>query len=207
VGTEHQRRSPASLGAIVEDVRRRWLAHRGEGSWSILGVSMGGMAAMAWCERWPNELARVVLVNTSAANLGRPFERFSFAALPRVARALASSDAEVRERVVLELCSRVPHLREQHLARFLEPARRMPVRRHTFVAQLVAAARYRAPRSLAVPALILASTRDELVSVECSRRLAARLGAGCLEHPWAGHDLLLDDPAWALARIEEWVRG
>ncbi|MGZ5183361.1 MAG: alpha/beta fold hydrolase, partial [Ramlibacter sp.] len=71
--------------------------------------------------------------------------------------------------------------------------------------QLWAAARYRAPdRPPAVPLLLLASAGDRLVHPSCSARLADRWEVPLRLHPWAGHDLPLDDPAWVLDHVLSW---
>lgn len=207
VGTERTRRAPWHLGRTVDDLRARWLALAPGGTWRVLGVSMGGMAALSWCASHPADFAAAVVVNTSARDLGLPWERFAFAGLPRVASALASTDPAHRERTVLALTVNDAARREAALTSFAEHARRAPVARRTFLAQMVAAGRFRAPARVEVPVLVLASTHDRLVSVSCSRRLAARLGAPLHEHPTAGHDLAFDDPAWLVARVAEWARG
>jgi pimeloyl-ACP methyl ester carboxylesterase len=85
----------------------------------------------------------------------------------------------------------------------LAAVRPLPAR--TFFAQMAAAARWRVPARCGVPLLVLASQQDELTSVECSRALAAHLGAALRIHPSAGHDLPTDDPVWAAARVREWL--
>lgn len=205
VGSELARPAPWQLGRTVDDLRARWLTQsRGDGPWRVLGVSMGGMAALAWCAAHPGDFTGAVVVNTSARNLGRPWERFSFAVLHEVARALASSDPLTRERAILDLTVNDAARRGAALASFAEHARRSPVARRTFLAQMIAAGSFAAPRRLTVPVLVLASTNDRLVSVNCSRRLAARLGSPLHEHPWAGHDLAFDDPSWLVERVAGW---
>ncbi len=51
--------------------------------------------------------------------------------------------------------------------------------------------------------LILGSKEDQLVSVQCSAALAHAYKWPIETHSWAGHDLVLDDPEWALERIKK----
>ena len=75
-------------------------------------------------------------------------------------------------------------------------------------AQLVAAARFHAlPAPPAAPTLILASRKDRLVSVECSKSLAGQWQCPLRLHASAGHDLPLDDGPWVATQVRDWMRG
>ena len=76
-----------------------------------------------------------------------------------------------------------------------------PVTRANVPRQLLAAARYRAPLTLATPTLLLASAQDQLVSVACSQALARYWQCALQIHPTAGHDLPLDDGDWVARQI------
>jgi hypothetical protein len=43
------------------------------------------------------------------------------------------------------------------------------------------------------------------VNPVCSAKLAAVWSAPHHEHPWAGHDLPHDDPAWTAEQIRAWL--
>jgi pimeloyl-ACP methyl ester carboxylesterase len=80
------------------------------------------------------------------------------------------------------------------------------VTRASAARQLLAAVRFRLPAAAetAVPALVLVSDRDGMVSPSCSRAVARRLGATVRAHPTAGHDLPLDDADWVVGEIAAW---
>jgi pimeloyl-ACP methyl ester carboxylesterase len=81
-----------------------------------------------------------------------------------------------------------------------------PVSGANALRQLLAAMRYRARRQApAVPLLLLGSEQDRLVDVRCTLALARHWGSALRLHPWAGHDLPLDDPAWVLAQLRGWL--
>jgi len=44
------------------------------------------------------------------------------------------------------------------------------------------------------PALVIVAGRDAIMPPERSRRMAERIGAECVEHPTAGHTLIVEDP-------------
>lgn len=197
-GTEAGRASPLSVAAITDDLRARFLDERGGSSapWGIFAISLGGMVALDWAARFPGEWARVVVANTSAGDLSRPWERFATSLWPRLPR-LVTSEPVARERAILDLTSNSPTVDKDALARqwaaWFEEVR---PRRRNFARQLVAAARSRLPSSIDAPLLVLTSRADRLVSWRCSERVAARLGAPLAVHDAAGHDLSLDAPEW-----------
>jgi predicted alpha/beta hydrolase family esterase len=93
------------------------------------------------------------------------------------------------------------------LANWRRFAREYPVSRANAVRQLIAAARYRAPREKPPPPLlILASAADSLVDPSCSRQLAVCWKCEVLEHPTAGHDLPLDDGPWVASKVHQWLK-
>jgi pimeloyl-ACP methyl ester carboxylesterase len=216
-GTEHRRAVPTTVAGITADVRARWLALRARveraassagaarrAAWGLLGVSLGGMVAMQWASAFPGDFARVVLVNTSARDVGRPWERMAPVAATGVVRAALARDAVARERIVLELTAPRVARREEIARRWAEIAATAPVARRALAAQLLAALRFRAPPALPVPALVLVGAADRLASPACGRALAARYGAPLREHPEAGHDLGNDDPEWVAAQLAAW---
>jgi pimeloyl-ACP methyl ester carboxylesterase len=207
-GTGERRgvRAPLSIAATLDEVRA---ALATEGPVWLVGLSMGSMAAFEWMRRYPAEVAGAVLINTSLGGLSRPWRRLRFSAAVRLLRATAATDPRAREQRVFDLTSTRPDLAGVTVSRWAELAHQQPVRRINVARQLLAAARYRPrPFTRPIPALLLLTSRgDRLVDPECSRALARAVpGATLLEHPSAGHDLPLDDPAWVLQAIASWHR-
>lgn len=209
-GTEWQRESPASIPGIREDLRSRWLELRTREpskDWGLFAVSLGGMVAMDWCETHPDDFRRLVLVNTSSSDAGQTWERLrpgAWASLFRIGRAdepLACETALLRittrmlgkERLVSLAMTQAGFLKDSSISKA------------TALRQLWAASRFKAPARLQVSSLMLISCGDQLVSPECSRRIATRLGSEVREHPSAGHDLPLDDPDWVGRAVAAWV--
>lgn len=203
IGTEAGRPSPARIDRIVDDIRQRW--SRGDEPWGLIGISLGGMVVADWVYRFPADFSRVVMINSSAANLSPPNHRMRLENLPALARSVASRDLETRELGILGLTT-THHGDNRALARewarYLEEARPRP---QVVVAQLVAALRFRAPPKLPIPSLVLTSDGDRFTASSCSRRLAERFGSDFFVHPSAGHDLPLDDPEWVAEKIRAWA--
>ncbi len=194
-GTERGRKSPASIPAIAEDVRRRWLALRGEERWGVCAISLGGMVAMQWCAAHPEDFGAVVLVNTSAGNLSPPWQRMRWTAVPQVLRALVSRDPAAREERILRITTR---MRGGLAAVAREWAALPSMDRGNVLRQLAAAIRFRAPAPLRPPTLVVSAAQDPLTHPQCARVLAQHLRAELSVHPQAGHDLPLDDPQWVV---------
>lgn len=201
-GTQNTRTSPRSVPAITDDIRARF---RPEGSeWSLLGISLGGMMAMDWCARYPDDFQRCVVVNTSARET-LDLRRLNPRVLPVLAGRSFRSD-HAHESAVLGLTSNSPRVDREALAhswaRYQQDARPSTA---SILGQLVAAATFRLPQRIPVPLLVLAAAGDRLAPHHMSEAIAARYGAPLHLHPDAGHDLPLDDAGWVLDRIADWL--
>ncbi len=203
-GTEHERLSPRTVSEITDDVRGRWLRGQGDGSWAVLGISLGGMVALDWVDRYPSDFKRCVVINTSSSD-APILQRFR---LPGVRSALLRGfrSAEANERAVLAISSNRTDLnRDTITLQWAAWAAERPPRGSSVTNQVAAAIRFGAPAALSVPLLVLGSRGDRLVSNRCSQRIAARLNATLLLHDSAGHDLPLDDPDWTCEQIAAWA--
>jgi pimeloyl-ACP methyl ester carboxylesterase len=203
-GRLHRVRSPASVAGMVAAVRTALQAQGGAPPYAVVGLSLGGMAALHWAQHFPHELTACVLVNSSAGGLVPFWQRLrpaNYLLLP----ALVAQEAGRRENTVLRMTSRNPVRQASVLAQWQALARECPVSAGNALRQLWAAARWRpGPQRPAVPLLLLACEHDALVSVRCSQALAAILDVPLQLHPQAGHDLPLDDPHWLADRIAHW---
>jgi pimeloyl-ACP methyl ester carboxylesterase len=176
-----------------------------ERDWSVIGLSLGGMVALELCWLLPHRFAQGVIINASA-RISAPSARLERSALRPLGKVLLAADALEREARLLELTSELPLAERRRCAqRAAELGPRGRVPGSTLLGQLCAAARFAPPPpgSISAALCFLGSRRDRLVSARCSRDLALHYGAAHLEHPWAGHDLPLDDPAWVCQQIAE----
>lgn len=219
VGTENQRPSPTSIPAIRIELAKRFHEQvaRGKlpaGPWSLLAISMGGMVALDWASAEPELFQKLILVNTSSADVSSPFERFQWRRIPGMALSLIVNRPDFSERTILSSISnrfvRTPGNQDPKLQAVFENQvrwrRERPVTRTTFVRQLLAAANYRLPAERPRPKTVLISSEgDRVVHSRCSVHLAERLDAPRLSHPWAGHDIAIDDPEWLAREVVEWM--
>ncbi len=209
-GTECARPSPLSVPAMADDVRRRWLelrerAEGADGPWGLLGISLGGMVSIAWCAAHPEDFARLVVVNSSLSDLSPAWHRMSLGSAANVARLLSTNDGVARERVVIAMTTRQCADVETRAARWARYQQDRPMKRVNVLRQITAAARYRAPRAVTTPMLVLIGARDGLCNPACPRAIADHYAAPYRVHPTGGHDLSTDAPEWMAAQVRDWT--
>jgi pimeloyl-ACP methyl ester carboxylesterase len=201
-GARHGERSPLRVGGMTAALRAQVDAAP---PYVLVALSLGGMVALDWASRHPQEVAACVLINSSFGGVSPWWHRLRPRSYPSLLR-LASPGVslQAREEGVLRLTSRRgsdPLV----IRAWVELARRHPVARSNLLRQLFAAARFRVPSNPpSLPLVLLASERDALVSVRCSQALANRWRVPLRLHPDAGHDLPLDDPGWLLQELRAW---
>ena len=208
-GALHRQKSPLRVAQMAASARAQLAARGVGGPYHLLAMSLGAMVAIDWASRYPDEIAGAVLINTSLRGVSPPHHRLRPAAGARLLRlAFAAGDAD-RERTILALTSRQARNAPAAAAlveRWTALRRQAPVSPRNALRQLLAAACYRPPATgPSVPLLLLSSLGDALVDPRCSQRLAERWGVAHAVHPYAGHDLPLDDGAWVAQRIARWL--
>ncbi len=205
-GQWHARPSPMSVEAMVAECRAE-LAQRGvAGPFQLLAMSLGAMVATEWARSAPAEVQGCVLINTSFGSFSPFYRRLrprNYVALLR--EVLMAPTPLAAESAVLRLTSNRAQEHAAVVADWVHARAQRPVSSSNALRQLLAAARYRAPRTCpAERMLLLASAQDGLVSSQCSQAIASAWACPLVLHPWAGHDLPLDDPAWVAGQVAQW---
>ncbi|SDR36363.1 Lysophospholipase, alpha-beta hydrolase superfamily [Paraburkholderia fungorum] len=200
-------RAPSNVAGMVDFVRDAALQMDVPGPYCVLAMSLGGMVATDWAQRFPGEIERLVLINTSMRPFSRMQERLRPSAWPGLVDVAAHwRDAPRAEREIHRLTCNETGALNADLDTWCEIRRSAPVSRGNAWRQLWAAARFAAASSQpSCPLLILSSRADNLVDPTCSAKLAAAWSARHREHPWAGHDLPHDDPAWTAEQLHAWL--
>ena len=206
-GQRHAGSSPTHITAMVDACRRQLQAAGMAPPYAVLALSMGGMVAVQWAHRYPDEIERQVLLNTSMRPFSPFYQRLQVRNWPTIAGLLVTRASVLQwEQAIVRMTTTQPH--PEVLPVWQSLRQRHPVSATNALRQLWAAARFKAPAlPPAVPTLLLASTRDTLVSVQCSRAVAQAWAVPLIEHPQAGHDLCLDDPQWVAQQVRRWLRN
>ncbi len=203
-GHLHATKSPGNIADIRKSVQSR--CHHIDQPVMLVGLSLGGMVALDWACTEPQAIAGVVAINTSSA-WNSPRQRLQSRHWATVLKLLLGNNAAHREATILSLTSNRTQP-DSLLDDWMQLQQARPVARRNIVRQILAASRYR-PQSRApsVPVLILSSKADRLVSHQCSTTLSERWQCRKAEHPWAGHDLPLDDPGWVIKHLQAFARS
>jgi pimeloyl-ACP methyl ester carboxylesterase len=208
-GVFHHEASPTSVTAMADFARAQLLARGLPPPYRIVAMSLGGMVAADWALRHPQEVDRLVLVNTSMRPLGSVTERLrpgNWLPLALVAARWNNATHAARaERTVHRLtCNRATQ-EDADIAAWTRIRKDAPVSAANVWGQLKAAAAFTMTAPPLCPTLVLSSAADHLVHPRCSARLAGAWQAVHHIHPWAGHDLPHDDADWVCRRIADWV--
>jgi pimeloyl-ACP methyl ester carboxylesterase len=209
-GTQHGVTAPAGVSQLLAHVRNEDLRLRAgtpeanRPIW-LLGISLGAMVLCQWLREHPGEVAGAVLINSSAADLSRPWQRLRPVGGLRLARAALARDLAARERHIYRATSARRERENMVVPGWVELARTHPVSRANARTLLTAANQFRLGTVVEPPpTLVLAAAGDRLVHPRCSRALAAALGSELRLHPTAGHDLPLDEPEWVVSEVQGW---
>ena len=209
-GALHREPSPWTVPAMATHARRALHARGIAPPYHLLAMSLGAMVATAWAAAHPDEVAAAVLINTSMRPFSPLHHRLRPANWGRLLRLLLvpGTSNEDWERAILSMTSRRPQPPDALLAAWVAYRRESPVAAVNALRQLLAAARFHAPLARPIArVLVVASEGDGLVDPRCSAQLAAQWQAPLAAHPWAGHDLPLDDAPWLASQVAAWLRG
>lgn len=194
--------SPLSISDYVRDLRSRSRFVKAGEKFQILSISLGSMITVEWMLEHPHEVSRAFLMCTSSAGFSPFYERFGPVNYLRALRLLGARGDEVRwETALLDMVTNSHERREEEILSLAEYTKLHPMRIQNVVRQLWAASRYVFPKSAPGEVHLLGSYGDRLVSPECTLSIAHRWGLKAAMHPWAGHDIPIDDPEWVLEHL------
>lgn len=196
--------SPLSVKEMVEGMRRDYLKHRSDShETNLISISLGGMITVEWLKHYPHDFVRATLINTSFGGISPIHQRLlpkAFLHLMKVP-VLKGRKKEFR---ILELVTNHKEIFDETLNMWEVIQRDRPVSTPNTFRQLLAGARFSIGQfTPPIPLLILASTHDRMVSVDCSRAISRKWNLPLEEHPTGGHDLTVDDPKWVALRVKE----
>lgn len=200
-GTEEDRNSPTQVSSIVKDLRARWLEITEDAAPHeaiVLGISLGAMVSYQWMNDFPKDFRAGILINPSASNLGKAWERMRLESFWELLKVATLKDSVEKEMRILEV---VCETKFQSL-----PFPPQKISRRQAARQLWAAARFKIEEGLPCPSLVLGSKNDRIVDPLLVRRFALRAGSEFHLHPSAGHDIPLDDPKWVIDQVIPWLK-
>lgn len=208
VGTETHRIFYPYLREVVRDIRSRWIPHKQnqkDPDWVIFGLSLGGMIAMEWSKMFPGDFKKMVVINSSALDSGKLWHRLKPESFLKLVKIVTEGNPQDREKKVMEMVLNLKKQDPKILEEWTSIAKETEFSKKTALSQLAAAAQFRVPSKPTIPTLVLTSRADRMVDYKNSQAIAQRLQAELHVHPTAGHDLPIDDPAWCVEKISNWL--
>jgi pimeloyl-ACP methyl ester carboxylesterase len=210
-GIHYEESSPLTIGETVDRCRAELLKRHpdlfesGAAPTFVFGISLGGMIAIDWMCRYPNELQAGIVVSTSLSGFSSVQERLSLNGMKKVLQIFVSKNQDARNQHTLEMISSNPASHQDILGDWKRISDARPISAANAIRQLIAASRYRSPKKPQQPLLILSSRGDRMVNPKCSDRIAETWKLEHHVHPTAGHDIPLDDPDWVIQQSKDWL--
>jgi pimeloyl-[acyl-carrier protein] methyl ester esterase len=206
-GVYYQQTSPNSVAAITRQVRQQaydngWL----DTKISLLSMSLGGMVAWEWMLQYPNDINAGILINISLAGLSPFYQRMRWQCYLKLVQIIFQRDVYPRELGIIKLISNNVSHYEKISREWAHIQVQRPVSSKNALNQIIAAANYRPkPDKPILPILLLSSVGDGLVAPACSSAISERWSIPLMTHPWAGHDLCIDDSSWVIEQLQQWL--
>ncbi len=213
VGSEYRRVSPLSITAIRIDLAKRFHERIAQkkwpiGPWMIAGAGIEAMVAVDWASAESDLFRKLILMNPSSADSSRLADRFRYRARFPMLFGLFGGDRPLAVRSYLGAVSNRYRSNDQKSktiendlvhSRHDRPPSPLTAFRH-----LVSASHFELPVDRPkAPTVVFASRGDRIAKPECAVRVAERLGASPIYHPWSGHDLTIDDPEWLARNVAD----
>ena len=169
----------------------------------LVAVSLGAMVAQQLILQNAEFYQKAFLINTSAKNAGSTLERMRWMGLVGLTQAILKLKPRQREAQILATVANSGALRNKMLPLWTTLAEERKVPPRAVIHQLLAASQFKAPdlRPFKEKIVLIQSLGDRLVDPACSNALQRMWGCELLSHPWAGHDLAIDDPDWLIERL------
>ena len=205
MGIHHALKSPLSINANVEFLKKRFDANKGDLN-VMLGFSLGGMITSKWTELYPEDVHGAILVNTSFTHLQNPLLRMKLKIIPKMIIAMFSQSI-LREKLLYRaICNNIEN-KSNIIEDWYQDQKKYPVKTLNIIRQFIAGLTFRSINlELDLPILVIRSPNDHLVSSTCSINIANNYEAEIVHHETAGHDILNDDPNWVATEIDSWFK-
>ncbi len=206
-GRFYNETSPKTVTGIMEKVRS-FALDQGliQQPVTLLALSLGAMLAWEWMLTYPDDIGGATLVGTSFGGLSPFYHRLRWQSYGKIAALVMQKNIYDRELAILQL---VWNRRDQDRViadQWQQIQNERPVSVKNTYRQMLAGASYRPDdRKPEQPVLLLNSKGDRLVAPECSEAIHQKWDLELKTHPWAGHDLPIDDGLWVLSQLKDWV--
>jgi len=196
-GRLFQEESPTNIEGMIEKLKVQYLEKKREGSKAyMIAISLGGMIGINWLNTYEGDFEKAFIFNSSLPKFCGMFERLRPSAITTLLSGVLSSDPEYKESQIFKIIINHKDKNKNLCKSWAEVSKKMPVSFSNTLRQLWAALWSPNPEKVKTPLYIGVSETDQMVSSDCSKRMAKAWELPLFIHPTAGHDILNDDPKW-----------
>lgn len=205
-GVHNKKRSPLSIPKIVDFLRKENEMDPRRLN-IVIASSLGGMVAMEWVIRYPDDFEGIVTMNSSFNEICKKSERIKRSIRPEIFKAMFYRKLHFREKAILNINSNKIDQGNIILQRWIEIQKKRRMSRLNILSQAFAGISYSPKqKELRLPLLILGSKMDKMVCVECIEKSHKVFGGQLIWHETAGHCIPLDEPKWVSQEIRKWLQ-
>ncbi|PSU35922.1 alpha/beta fold hydrolase [Photobacterium lutimaris] len=213
-GSRHNEQSATRISDMVDDLYTQLTneqaqseqtnrANKENGDVDIIAISMGGMIALEWMQKFPQDVHSAILINASLSNYSPFTKRLKWQQYINILQYFLLSEAK-REALIFDMTTHQspPDI----IDNWVNWRQTNPVSASNALRQLYAASRYQYHGNPDSQTLLIGSQNDALVDISCSQVLAKAWQIPLLIHPTAGHDLPSDDPDWLIDKVRQFYQ-
>lgn len=200
-------RTPSQVSEWVEQLRSRVHASGLRGPFGLIASSWASCVAAEWARQHADELGVIVMLSPGM----RPFSPVLRSVRPgfwtlALAQVLGRRSPFERDRRYWDTHTQLEHPPAEVLKQWRQLRRAHPFKARNGWRQMLAVWRFETTkRRPHTQVLLLAGKGDVWLDWRVSAAISRAWGAALRVHPEAGHDLLLDDPAWVARSVAEWL--
>ena len=209
-GIYNNEKAALSVNKLMEFMREREIENlnKMQGTNIIMATSLGGMVAVEWIDKHPEDFQGLVMISSSFKGICRMDERAKKDVRKEMYAVMFEKDMKTREEMLLRINSNDTINFSANLEEWIDVQDRRPMTKANILRQTIAGMRYSAPEQTPdIPILIIGSKGDRLVSETCITKVHNEFGGSLVWHDTAGHGVPIDAPEWLVSTVKIWVDG
>jgi alpha-beta hydrolase superfamily lysophospholipase len=204
-GYLYQQSSLMSVQEMMEYIREQFiqikLKHPNAKNY-LVAISLGGMIASAWLEKYPEDFNHVFIVNSSFAWACAPWKRLKINNFFNYFKVLLPTSNETKEKAIFDMIISHPDENQNLIKPWIEIRDLRPVSTLNALKQIWAGFKFTPPKSSPItPVKVVVGMGDKMVDPTCSIEIAKTWNVPLIQHPTGGHDLANDRAHWLIETL------
>lgn len=175
-----------------------------------VGLSLGGMIMTEWITQQPDFFKKVFIINTSASNFSKPWDRMSTLVMKNALKQLTAKRIEDFELNSLKITTGLSEdqIRNEFGKDYqsnIDFTKKYPITTKNIFRQLIAAFRYKFPNTVKTPVVLINGAKDKFVNPKCTTDIAAHWKCPVVTDRQGGHDIAFEDAKWLIQQFKEMI--